>query len=65
MNGAKGKQTFVWWQDHAELADLARFMLEEMCVGAETVIEMLEKPWKWNDEHAEMLAARKARVGTT
>lgn len=40
-----------WYEDHNELVAFARHMVDEEGWDTKRLLEYLEKPWKWSDEH--------------
>ena len=46
-----------WYEDRGELFAFARAMVAGNDWSASTLLELLEKPWKWSDERAAWVAA--------
>jgi hypothetical protein len=50
-------QGLQWYDDRAELLAFIVWLYEEHKIDdkATAVLDVFEKPWHWNDEHAEYL----------
>lgn len=46
----------VWWNDHNNLALVAQHMMDNGD-GPESIVYMLSKPWKYEDEYRAAMAA--------
>lgn len=43
-----------WWADCGEIARLLRWLWEEEDIEMAEAIEVVAKPWHWDDEYQEM-----------
>lgn len=50
----------AWWEDRGNLAALAAWMLHANPDAGSSIVEMIEKPWNFDDEYDEYLEACKA-----
>lgn len=47
----------AWWENGGNVAQLLRWLNESEPLQFSTVIEIVERPWKWTDEWNAMQAA--------
>lgn len=45
-----------WWKVHDNLVFLTRYMADSDNYDAGTIADVVEKPWKWEDEYKEARA---------
>lgn len=49
-----------WWTDFGIVRDLAHWMYGNGCVGASELLDILDSPWKFEQDYADMMAERAA-----
>lgn len=53
-----------WFESHQTLVEVGGFLVHDKGVTAQELLDFFEKPWKYEDEWAESLAAREAGGGS-
>lgn len=64
MQGTDGSngtaRAMEWWMVSANIVALVRWLDAGEGLTFERALEIVERPWRWNDEYAAMLAERAA-----
>ena len=51
-----------WYKDHDEFTDFARALVAANAINAETLLDYMERPWRWAEEHAAWVAAGRPAI---
>ena len=62
MSEEIGKVEVDWYDDPGEVVEFARWFFDGATARAGEVIDVFEKPWKWNEEYQGMKAEKKAET---